>query len=95
MFSFSFDNIEVDFVDILVEIYLGTALIQQQQYKMPLQMAMAQINQLYNQIGNDPRPMRAVVKTPYYTEEGKMLINQSELFNNTYIKEFNIEKTEY
>lgn len=92
MFGFSFDNIEIDFVDILIEVYLGTALIQQQQYKMPLQMAMAQINQLYNEIGNDSRPMRAVVRTPYYTEEGKRLINQSELFNNTYIKEFDIKE---
>ena len=88
---FSFNNIEMDLVDILIEIYLGTALVQQQQYTMPLKMAMAQINQLYNQVGNDPRPMRAVVKTPYYTEESKLLINQSELFNNTYVKEFNIE----
>lgn len=92
MFNFSFNGIEIDIVIFSVEIYLGTALVQQQSYQMPLPVAMTQINQLYNEIGNDPRPMRAVVKTPYYTEEGKMLVNQSELFNNTYIKEFDIKE---
>ena len=92
MFNFSFNGIEIDIVTFSVEIYLGTALIQQQSYQMPLPIAMTQINQLYNEIGNDPRPMRTVVKTPYYTEEGKMLINQSELFNNSYVKEFDIKE---
>ena len=93
--NFFFQEIDMDIREISIEVYLGTALVQQQRVQMPLQMAMAQINQLYNQVGADPRPMRAVVKTPYYTEEGKMLINQSELFNNIYVKEFNIEEIEY
>ena len=93
--NFFFQEIDMDIREISIEVYLGTALVQQQRVQMLLQMAMAQINQLYNQVGADPRPMRAVVKTPYYTEEGKMLINQSELFNNIYVKEFNIEEIEY
>ena len=89
--NFFFQEFDMDIREISIEVYLGTALVQQQSVQMPLQMAMAQINQLYNQVGADPRPMRIVVKTPYYTDEGKQLINQSELFNNTYVKEFNIE----
>lgn len=93
--NFFFQDIDMDIREISIEVYLGTALVQQQQIQLPVQMAIAQINQLYNQIGNDPRPMRAVIKTPYYTDNGKQLINQSELFNNTYVKEFNIEEIEY
>ena len=89
--NFFFQEMDMDIREISIEVYLGTALVQQQRVQMPLQMAMAQINQLYNQVGADSRPMRVVVKTPYYTDEGKLLINQSELFNNTYVKEFNIE----
>lgn len=93
--NFFFQEIDMDIREISIEVYLGTALVQQQRVQMPIQMAMTQINQLYNQVGADSRPMRIVVKTPYYTEEGKQLINQSELFNNTYVKEFNIEEIEY
>ena len=89
--NFFFQEMDMDIREISIEVYLGTALVQQQSVQMPVQMAMAQINQLYNQVGADSRPMRVVVKTPYYTDEGKLLINQSELFNNTYVKEFNIE----
>lgn len=90
--SFYFNGIEMDIVNYTIELYLGNALIQQEQQQMPIPFAIQQCNQLVNQIAMDNRPLRVIIKTPYITEQGKTLINSVDFANNTYTKEFNLDK---
>ena len=90
--SFFFNGMEMDIVNYTIELYLGNALIQKDQQQMPIFFAIQQCNRLVNEIAGDNRPLRVIIKTPYVTEKGKTLINSVDFANNTYAKEFNLDK---
>lgn len=90
MQTFFFNDMPM--IDFSVELYLGNALIQKDTQTMLIPFAIQQCNQLLNQIISDPRPLRIIIKAPYFTESGKQLINSVDFANNVYAKEFGLDK---
>jgi len=67
-----------------IQIWLGDALVDNQQMQTSEQMAEIQFKQIIMQLANDPRPMKARISIDYQLEDGKMTEDSIEFTNKVW-----------
>ena len=95
MINFSFGGIGGDFLELTIELTIGDQIVQNHKMQMPYQMMMAQCQELVNQVANDTRPMKVVMRGEKEIElpNGDVVSKPSRLIyaNKAYTNNFNIE----